>query len=212
MVRREEQPWESRATLFLDNRVGAHRGQGIASSLEAAVSAAASIAVHLSKRGFTVRLVTAAGEDSAHDWHTRNADLNTGPLLEALAVVQPLPRPNLDTGWLTEVGGDGLLVAVLGQVEQRDIPVLRRMHSHSGSALAVAVDVNAWLSADAGGRDASAVLSQQGWRSVSLGPTDRLEAVWQELGRRHTQSSRSRGVAPLAPVQPEPVPSGEGVA
>ena len=91
MVRREEQPWESRATLFLDNRVGAHRGQGIASSLEAAVSAAASIAVHLSKRGFTVRLVTAAGEDSAHDWHVRNADLNTGPLLEALAVVQPLP-------------------------------------------------------------------------------------------------------------------------
>ena len=64
MVRREEQPWESRATLFLDNRVVAHRGQGIASSLEAAVSAAASIAVHLSKRGFTVRLVTAAGEDT----------------------------------------------------------------------------------------------------------------------------------------------------
>ena len=100
MVRREEQPWESRATLFLDTRVIAHRGQGIASSLEAAVSAAASIAVHLGKRGFTVRLVTAAGEDSANDWHTREADLNTGPLLEALAVVQPLPRPNLDTGWL----------------------------------------------------------------------------------------------------------------
>ena len=74
--------------------VVAHRGQGIASSLEAAVSAAASIAVHLSKRGFTVRLVTAAGEDTASDWHARDADLNTGPLLEALAVVQPLPRPS----------------------------------------------------------------------------------------------------------------------
>ena len=166
MVRREEQPWESRATLFLDNRVVAHRGQGIASSLEAAVSAAASIAVHLSKRGFTVRLVTAAGEDTASDWHTREADLNTGPLLEALAVVQPLPRPGLDTGWLTEAGGDGLLVAVLGHVDQRDVPVLRRMHAHSGSALAVAVDVDAWLSPDAAGRDASAMLSQQGWRSV----------------------------------------------
>ena len=123
--------------------------------------------MHLSKRGFTVRLVTAAGEDSAHDWHVRNADLNTGPLLEALAVVQPLPRPNLDTGWLTEAGGDGLLVAVLGHVDQRDVPVLRRMHAHSGSALAVAVDVDAWLSPDAAGRDASAVLSQQGWRAVA---------------------------------------------
>ena len=39
MVRREEQPWQSRATLFLDNRLRSHRGQGIASSLEAAASA-----------------------------------------------------------------------------------------------------------------------------------------------------------------------------
>jgi uncharacterized protein (DUF58 family) len=196
MVRREEQPWESRATLFLDNRVGAHRGQGIASSLEAAVSAAASIAVHLSKRGFTVRLVTAAGEESAHAWHARGTDLNTGPLLESLAVVEALPRPHFDTSWLTEGGSDGLLVAVLGQVEQRDVPVLRRMHAHSGSALALALDVNAWLSPGAPGQDASQVLTQQGWRSVPLGPGDRLEAVWNELGRRHTRSSRSRGVAP----------------
>ena len=83
MVRREEQPWQSRATLFLDNRLRAHRGQGIASSLEAAVSAAASIAVHLSQRGFMVRFVTAAGEDPNNAWHYRDADLNTAPLLEA---------------------------------------------------------------------------------------------------------------------------------
>src|SRR5690349_19565060 len=184
MVRREEQPWESRATLFLDNRVVAHRGQGIASSLEAAVSAAASIAVHLSKRGFTVRLVTAAGEDSAQDWHVRGAELNAGPLLESLAVVTPVPQARLETGWLTEAGGDGLLVAVLGHVDQHDVPILRRMHAHSGSALAVVVDVDAWLSPEAAGRDASTMLTQQGWRSVSLGPADRLEAVWDELGRR----------------------------
>ncbi|HEU5455731.1 MAG TPA: DUF58 domain-containing protein, partial [Nocardioides sp.] len=73
MVRREEQPWQSRATVFLDNRVRAHRGQGIASSLEAAVSTAASIAVHLSLRGFTVRLVTASGEDPSNAWHFRAA-------------------------------------------------------------------------------------------------------------------------------------------
>ena len=213
MVRREEQPWESRATLFLDNRVGAHRGQGIASSLEAAVSAAASIAVHLSKRGYAVRLVTAAGEDSAHDWHVRNADLNSGPLLEALAVVEPLARPNLDTARLTEAGGNGLQVAVVGQVDQRDVPVLRRMHAHSGSTLAVAVDVNAWLSPDAAGQDAAGILSQQGWRAVAMGPTDRLEAVWEELGRRHTQSSRSRGVTSPPPQFPnDQAPTDEVVA
>ena len=132
MVRREEQPWQSRATLFLDNRVRAHRGQGIASSLEAAVSVAASIAVHLSHRGFTVRLVTAAGEDPSSAWHVRDTDLNTAPLLEALAVVAPTPAPVIDTGWLTEHGGGGLVVAVVGGLTAIDIPVLRRMQHHAG--------------------------------------------------------------------------------
>ena len=88
------------------------------------------------------------------------------------------------------------------------------MHAHSGSALAVAVDVDAWLSPDAAGRDASGMLSQQGWRAVALGPADRLEAVWEELGRRHTQSSRSRGAAPGAADGPgrSPSPTAEGVA
>ena len=61
MVRREEQPWQSRATVVLDTRGSAHRGDGPASSLEWAVSAAASVAVHLVQRGFSVRLVTAPG-------------------------------------------------------------------------------------------------------------------------------------------------------
>lgn len=201
MVRREEQPWQSRATLFLDNRLRSHRGQGIASSLEAAVSAAASIAVHLSHRGFTVRLVTAAGEDPTNAWHFRNADLNTGPLLEALAVVQPLPATTIDTGWLTEHGHGGLTVAVLGAIEPLDVPVLRRMRHHTGSALAIALDVEAWVSPSGGNGGGTPVLAQQGWRAVPLLPRDRLDAVWQELGRSHTQSSRNRG--PEAPRREE---------
>ena len=106
MVRREEQPWQSRATLFLDNRVRAHRGQGIASSLEAAVSAAASIAVHLSHRGFMVRFVTAAGEDTNNAWHYRDADLNTAPLLEALAVL----GAGTVAGGVNAVVGSGSLI------------------------------------------------------------------------------------------------------
>ena len=170
MVRREEQPWQSRATLFLDNRVRSHRGQGIASSLEAAVSVAASIAVHLTRRGFAVRLVTAAGEDPSSAWHLRDSDLNTAPLLEALAVLAPTQTPQLDTGWLTEHGGGGLVVAVVGGVEPMDTPVLRRMHAHAGSALAVALDVDAWVSGGAGTGGAAGLLTQQGWRAVPLRP------------------------------------------
>ena len=196
MVRREEQPWQSRATLFLDNRAVAHRGQGIASSLEAAVSAAASIAVHLTHRGFAVRLVTATGEESGSAWHVRGADLNTGPLLESLAVVQPVSMPRLETGWLGEGAHGGLTVAVFGAVESTDLPVLRRMQHHAGSAVAIAVDVDAWIGAPASG-GATRLLAQQGWRATALRPRDRLETVWQELAHTSTQSSRiqASGVA-----------------
>ncbi|GAA2153338.1 DUF58 domain-containing protein [Nocardioides koreensis] len=195
MVRREEQPWQSRATLFLDNRLRAHRGQGIASSLEAAVAAAASVAVHLSHRGFTVRLVTATGEDPNSSWHYRDADLNTGPLLEALAVVQAVHHPHLDTSWLTEGGHGGLTVAVFGSIEAMDVPVLRRMQLHAGSALAIALDVDAWVSPASGAGGSTPVLTQQGWRAVPLRPRDRLDNVWQELGRSGAQLSRSGGPA-----------------
>jgi uncharacterized protein (DUF58 family) len=198
MVRREEQPWQSRATLFLDNRTIAHRGHGIASSLEAAVSAAASIAVHLSHRGFAVRLVTATGEDPSSVWHLRDTDLNTAPLLEALAVVQQVDRGRLETGWLTEGSHGGLTVAVFGHVEPTDLPVLRRMQHQAGSALAIALDVGAWAGAPSG-VGATQSLGAQGWRAVALGPRDRFDAVWQELG--HTSAHRARGVRPAASVE-----------
>jgi uncharacterized protein (DUF58 family) len=191
MVRREEQPWQSRATLFVDNRVRAHRGQGIASSIEAAVSAAASIAVHLTHRGFAVRLVTATGEEPGSAWHVRGADLNTGPLLEALAVLAPTQQAGLATGWLGEGAHGGLTVAVFGGVEHADLPVLRRMQHHAGSALAIAVDVDAWAGS-ATGDGATRLLAQQGWRAVPLGPRDRLDAIWQQLA--HTSAQSSRGI------------------
>ncbi len=192
MVRREEQPWQSRATLFLDNRTRAHRGQGIASSLEAAVSVAASIAVHLGQRGFTVRLVTAAGEERGASWHLRDADLNAAALLEALAVVQAVSAPRLDTTWLSEQAHGGLTVAVLGSVDSGDVPVLRRIQHHTGSALAVALEVDAWTAAGGLG-GATPVLTQQGWRAVPLGPRDRLELAWQELARRSTRAPERAG-------------------
>ena len=37
------------------------------------------------------------------------------------------------------------MVAVVGAVEQGDTPVLRRMHHHAGTAVALALDVDAWV-------------------------------------------------------------------
>ena len=65
MVRREEQPWQSRASILIDRRKVAHHGEGLASSLEWAVTATASVAHHLVGLGYLVRLVD--GPDP-HPW------------------------------------------------------------------------------------------------------------------------------------------------
>ena len=195
MVRREEQPWQSRATVFLDNRGTSHRGQGAASSLEGAVSAAASIAVHLTHHGYTVRLVTASGDSRETQWHSQAAEASTIPLLEALAVVQLDHSPVPDTQWLSEPGHGGLVVGVFGGLADTDLPFLRRLGHHASSTLALALDVDAWAPhlPVQPGRGATAHLTATGWRSVTVGPRDRLDASWQELGLIQSRAVASAG-------------------
>jgi hypothetical protein len=39
------------------------------------------------------------------------------------------------------------------------------------------------------------MLVRQGWRAVTLRPRDRLDLVWQELGRTSAHAARSAGSA-----------------
>jgi uncharacterized protein (DUF58 family) len=218
MVRREEQPWQSRATLYLDNRTYAHRGLGAASSMEHAVSLAASVAVHLVQRGFMVRLVTAGAEgrhvgrqDSWHEHGARTAE--SAPILESLAVLNATDSADIDTRWLSEAGHSGLLVAVLGSISERDTTALTRMRHSAGSAMAVALDVDGWTT----GSDRPSTLSTaqntawlgvNGWRAVSAGPEDTLPSVWQELGAAGRAGSSRAGVG----ADPTTVPTVSGAA
>jgi hypothetical protein len=169
------------------------------------VSAAASIAVHLGQRGFTVRLVTSSGDDLSTTWHTRDPELNTRAMLEALAVVQPVTNLRIDTGWLAESTHGGLLLAVIGAINEADGPMLRRMHHHAGTALALALDVAAWGPTNGAGQStgthsARPLLARQGWRAVTLRSRDRLDLVWQDLGRTSAHAARSGAVDEIRPV------------
>ncbi len=213
MVRREEQPWQSRATLFVDNRQVAHRGTGASSSLEHAVAIAASVAVHLVQRGFSVRLVTARGEERGGTWHEHGAmAAESAPLLESLAVLTASDHPHLDARWLSESGHSGLLIAVLGEVAEADRPALTRMRHSAAGALAALLDVPAWSGGTVAGPDSTdrglAWLGANGWRAVAAGPGDPIPAVWQDLGaagRSLTSRPRSTTGAP-APHAPGVVP------
>jgi uncharacterized protein (DUF58 family) len=194
MVRREEQPWQSRATLFLDNRKIAHRGSGAASSLEHAVSVAASVGVHLIQRGFSVRLVTAAGEETTPQWHEHGAhQTETRPLLEALAVVTEVSHPHIDMKWLQDVGHSGLLIGVLGSVADHDRAAFTRMRHSGSAAMAIALDVPAWGRGGLPGPDPLPWLTSHGWRAVLAGPRDSLPTVWQELGLLGRSRDSNRG-------------------
>jgi len=212
MVRREEQPWQSRATLFLDNRRFSHRGMGAASSLEHAVSVAASAAVHLVQRGFTVRLVTAQDQGPHGTWHEHGQPSAEGaPLLESLAMLVETQGSVIDTTWLSESAHSGLLIAVLGELDERDSAALSRMRHSASGALAVVLDVAAWSPDGLGGAGSgtgsaaartTAWLGANGWRAVAAAPEDPLASVWQELGAARRSVSSRPGSGPVAASRP----------
>jgi uncharacterized protein (DUF58 family) len=138
MVRREEQPWQTRASVLVDRRASGHQGEGLASSLEWAVTATASIAHHLVGLGYMVRLVDGP---TGHEW-SDPAGAGDGPLLDQLAVLEPG-----DPSVLAEAIGvarasqrGGLLVAVVGTLNDATAEELARLRRQGTSCVAVVLD------------------------------------------------------------------------
>ncbi len=201
MVRREEQPWQSRATVLLDTRLVAHEGSGPGSSLEWAVTAAASIAVHLARTGFAVRLLTDHPDVEASTWHdhTLSPQAQAGPVLDQLAVLTPSAHLRLTDATQAVTRQPGLLVALLGRLDARDVPDVCRALPPGSRGLAVLLDTDAWQRSrrrrapaarrrtprrlhGAQVRQHAAMLAAAGWVTVTAGPRDPVPAVWQRLG------------------------------
>lgn len=195
MVRREEQPWQSRATLLLDTRVKGHAGQGRDSSLEWAVSATASIGVHLARRGYALRLITDSGTAASASWHSADegsADAEA-PLLDALAVVEASRHASVGY-WpdLLAAGetSSGLLIAVIGKVRPEEAQLVADLRHGATSALAILLDVPSWTSPSDKAREQHAValtetgqiLRRAGWGIVTAGRQDTIVSAWEQLG------------------------------
>ncbi|KQS64845.1 DUF58 domain-containing protein [Modestobacter sp. Leaf380] len=220
MVRLEEKPWRSSATLLVDTRQRAHLlgtavGTGAAGdpapppdTLEWVVEAAASIGDHLLGRGADLRVVTDVGELTPAGGR---GGLDRGELAERLAALTPSRHTDLDTGVqaLRRAAAEGPVVCLLGAVGPDDVGTLVRARSGPGTDVAVLVDVVAWH--DAGARrsrragltagaraeldgqreDAAALLRAAGWRVVVAGPQDSVEATWARLGGAGSTTSTS---------------------
>ena len=194
MVRNEEQLWQAKATVVLDNRAVSHRGNGPGSSLESAVAAAASVAVHLSGLGYRVRLITGSGVTEGR--HERGRPLDPFPLLEELATLEATREPALPEIALSDDVTGGIIIGLLGAIRVDDHDWWARFARQNAQSLALVLDVDDWgqpFDPSTGLRSVSGAepepppvppwLVGQGWRAASLNKGASLASTWLELDR-----------------------------
>jgi uncharacterized protein (DUF58 family) len=215
-VRREEQPWQSRGAVLLDTRLIAHRGEGPTSSLEWAVSAAASISIHLARTGFELRLITDTGSEISSAGVSGGSF--DGSVLDVLAVVSASTGRSLQVGMnaVRRQGTEGLLVAVVGALSPDDAESLARMRNAGGSlGIALVLDTNSWvtqspqdaLATAALHRKTCQLLTQSGWRTIEVHRGDSLAQLWPQAGRSTVEAAPTL-VAAATSSAPARVPSG----
>ena len=195
MVRREEQRWRNRAVLFLDTRLGGHGGRGPASSFEYAVSAAASIGVHLAREEMDTEFVTDMGKVVAPGSFE-------DVLLDTLAVIRPSRNASLSSG-LAQLSGDtsGLFIVIAGHLtagQARELAAARRA---SGPAMALLLAVSTWtadrpgVAATGETDEAAKVLTAAGWRVATVTADMPLSVAWDVLNRAHLAHGGPAGKA-----------------
>jgi uncharacterized protein (DUF58 family) len=197
MVRREEQPWESKATVVLDTRLYAHRGEGPTASFEWAVSATASIAVHLREAGFKLRMVAAGGArrnggDGPIDVDATEAT-GDGDVMDQLAEVRLSQQA--DIARLIETvrhrSDGGLVIALLGTLDATEAELLAGLRGNRATCIAFLIDSTTWVNLPAESREeadrdhAAAALSlmRSGWRVINVTHGAKLPTLWPQAAR-----------------------------
>jgi uncharacterized protein (DUF58 family) len=197
MVRREEQRWRNKATVFLDSRSIAHAGSGATSSFEMAVSAAASLGVHIAQEGLTGQFIS----DSVV---IRSAPFFEDRALDALAVIRPSAKRSL-TQSLKELraSGGGVIIAVMGKLSVTEAQQLAACRGDGSQGIALLLDASSWAD------EAIRASSQQ-----AMGTPDGAAAGdGQAAGRAPAAEGRATdSSAEASPIPPQVPADGSAVA
>jgi uncharacterized protein (DUF58 family) len=188
MVRQEEHPEFTRGTILLDTRAVGHRGQGLDSSLEWAVSAVASVGVHLLDRRYCLHLLTEGGSGMGG---LLPEVLAPGPgadgiFLDALAGLQPTAATTIPAHSHTAAAGDGLLLVVLAAMTPAEIAEVAARRRTGMIALAIVLATDTWGGGKNRGKGydpeaGATVLRNRGWSVVIARSGDTVGSVWQSL-------------------------------
>jgi uncharacterized protein (DUF58 family) len=192
MIRQEETPWQTRATILLDDRDSAHDGFGDASSFERAVEAAASLIDLYHRSGYGYRLATAhlAGLPSAKQSQHWSRCLD---LLATATTGGPRSEDAALAGRLSELDASGAaeaaLVVVAGTLGGRDARAITRARRHFREVTVICFPAHRFSSQTTKSRwegeqrlvEAVRLLTRSGVRAVALGPDESLAAGWTGL-------------------------------
>lgn len=151
MVRQEERPWAGNLTVLLDLRSAAHvegpllEGQPdvrLRSSLEWAISAAATAATHAVVGGRDVALIDDLAVPGAVPM------LDAGQIAERLAVARPSSRPTLEpiARLLAATARESAVLAILGNLDPASLRLLTGVHPRgtATAAYALLLDTATW--------------------------------------------------------------------
>ncbi|MFF0449534.1 DUF58 domain-containing protein [Streptomyces sp. NPDC004609] len=199
MVRREEQPQRARCTVLLDTRSIAYEGVGPDSAFEWAVSGAASSLVHMLERGYAVRLLTDTGSSMPGEGadgfagSTQESADSAGLMMDTLAVVDHSDGEGLSPAYdVLRGGGEGLLVAFFGDLDEEQAALVARMRQRSGAAVAFVLDSETWVTGGAAAgevEDRLRQLREAGWTAFAVSPGSSLPALWEQAGAQRGDST-----------------------
>ncbi|MDQ3661880.1 MAG: DUF58 domain-containing protein [Actinomycetota bacterium] len=189
MIRQEETPWHTRATVVLDDRAGPYEGRATSSSFERAVSAAASLLDLYCRSGYGFALVTAhslglpSGRGTDH--------LNRG--LDLLATLELRDSASADDAFLLRVrelegasAHEAALVVITGAVGAAEALAVSRCSARFKQVSVVSFPAHRFGQLGTRARwegeqktlEAARLMGRARVRSVVLGPDESLAAAW----------------------------------
>ena len=185
MVRQEDRPARRRAVLLLDSRSSGHRGSGPSGSFEWAVTAVASMAVHLNAHSYAVHLVSS--ETVADGRAAEAVDVDTA--LDALAEAE-LCAP-VDVGPvlhaahpLTSAGG--LVIAVVTDHDEDTLRSVAALRQPGGTGLLLLLQSATFAgpvppSADSRAEALAGIAAAAGWSTTVIRSGTGIGSVWAAL-------------------------------
>ena len=201
MIRQEETPWQTKATILLDDRAGAHDGTGPLSSFERAVEAAASLVDLYHRAAYSYRL--AAAHERGLPSAKRAEHLSR--CLDLLATIQASRGDSEDAlvNRLAEMeagSSEAALVVVSGTLGPRDALALTRARKRFRDVTLLTFPAHRFSAQPTKRRwegertlmESVRLLTRSGVRAVALGPDEPLGAAWTGLSPRQQETSWGR--------------------